>query len=526
MTSSILKFPDSEFPNVICTKLTVKPKTTTFKWSPVYKHQSVIISGSVDIARTVEIGGDRGVLGSIPFVIGTDQGSWIYDVFVAGDMYVGMAFITQDFSTIDGTVANRLLTVTEGDKIKFTLTLDGMLTIKHEAGDGIQMGTGVYDLSLLVGDTVYYWASSADGYTMSVKVFNDIRFCIEVDPDGDVKFSTFINNEIILLPSPEGEANEGKNIGGGTGVFAQKNGINLEFKSLTGPDGLINIGNTSSEVTLGLNQSNITQVGALTAGSLGIGFGDINTTNPITTSGKITGGCIDSGNLRLDGNTLSSLDTNGNISILPQGTGETLVGSDPVSALGVATKQYVDSKVSAGTISGGTNLGSGEGVFAQVNTTNLEFKSLGNTDTLVNVSSTSTEINLDINQGNITQVGALTAGSISSGFGDINNGTSSITTGKVNVDNLMLDGNTLSTAPATSSNINIFPDGSGEVLLKNNPVSALGAATKQYVDAVAGGGGGGDVADDPPPPPQPESPDIATRSSANTRMRPNMIVVP
>ena len=125
----------------------------------------------------------------------------------------------------------------------------------------------------------------------------------------------------------------------------------------------------------------------------------------------------------------------------------------------------------------------------------MEFKSLGNTDTLVNVSSTSTEINLDINQGNITQVGALTAGSISSGFGDINNGTSSITTGKVNVDNLMLDGNTLSTAPATSSNINIFPDGSGEVLLKNNPVSALGAATKQYVDAVAGGGGGGGPTD-------------------------------
>ena len=50
------------------------------------------------------------------------------------------------------------------------------------------------------------------------------------------------------------------------------------------------------------------------------------------------------------------------------------------------------------------------------------------------------------------------------------------------MDNLRLDGNTLSTI---SGNLSLLPD--GEVLLKADPVSALGAATKSYVDSVAGG---------------------------------------
>lgn len=490
MSTSILKFPDSEFPNVICTKLTVKPETTTFKWSPVFKHPTIIIAGAVDSARTVVIGGQAGVLGSIPFVVGNSQGTWFYDIFVAGNMYVGMALETQDFSTIAGAVVSRLLTVTEGDKVRFTLNLLNMLTIRHEAGDGVHLSTVVCDLTPYIGQTIYYWASTAAGFTMSIQVLNDIRFCITVDPDGTVQLSTFINNTTVTIPMGGGEINNGINVGSGAGVFAQKNGVDLEFKSLTNTDTLVSIVPGATEINLGINQGNITQVGTLSGGSLGVGFGAINVSAPITTTEKITGGCLDIDNLRLDGNALSSLDTNGNISLLPDGSGEALVKADPVSNLGIATKQYVDAKASAGTISGGTNVGIGQGVFAQTNTPNLEFKSLKNNDTLISVTSTTTEVIIDVNEANITQVGALNAGSITAGFGDINNGTSQITTGQVNVDNLRLDGNTLSTAPATSGNVNIIPDGSGEVILKNNPVSALGAATKQYVDAVAGTAGG------------------------------------
>ena len=57
---------------------------------------------------------------------------------------------------------------------------------------------------------------------------------------------------------------------------------------------------------------------------------------------------------------------------------------------------------------------------------------------------------------------------------------------QLNVDNLRLDGNTLSSTDS-NGNINLLPNGSGQLLAKADPVAPLGVATKQYVDAVGGG---------------------------------------
>ena len=71
---------------------------------------------------------------------------------------------------------------------------------------------------------------------------------------------------IIISSTATGEVNTAINIGGGEGVFAQKVGVDLEFKSLIGGTN-INISSTSDEVTLS------TTAEANTASNVGTGAG-------------------------------------------------------------------------------------------------------------------------------------------------------------------------------------------------------------------------------------------------------------
>lgn len=68
------------------------------------------------------------------------------------------------------------------------------------------------------------------------------------------------------------------------------------------------------------------------------------------TNKTISGPLLDIDNIRLDANTISSTDINGNINILPNGTGDVVLKANPTNILGAATKQYVDSIATSLTI--------------------------------------------------------------------------------------------------------------------------------------------------------------------------------
>lgn len=252
-------------------------------------------------------------------------------------------------------------------------------------------------------------------------------------------------------------------------------------------------------------------------------------------------------NIDLDGNSITSLDTNGDILITPNGTGKTVVGNLYIGNDGVSLTEFIED-VTGGQITAGTSLTAtyddaagtltigvaNAGInttqltdgavttakIADANVTTAKIADSGVTTDKLNAGAVTTA---KITDGNVTTAKIasenITTGLLASDAvttvkitdGAVTNAklaNSSITIGtdatslggtitdlngltSVDVDNITVDGNTVSTTD-TDGNLNLSPNGEGTVKVPSGyegRVSFTGDSlvNKTYVDQVASG---------------------------------------
>ena len=242
----------------------------------------------------------------------------------------------------------------------------------------------------------------------------------------------------------------------------------------------------------GITTTNITSTGALNSGSITSGFGNINNgSSTITTTGAISGGSFVIGSADINENDLESIDgiTAGTVAASKavvvdankDATGFrniTLTGELDAGSLDVSGNVDVDGTLETDALSiNGTAVTS---TATELNILDGVTSTTAELNILDGVTSTAAELNIldgkafldednfgsnsatgiasqqsikayvdGITATNITSTGALNSGSITSGFGNIDTGSSTITTtglisgGSLDIDNVLINGTTI-----------------------------------------------------------------------------------
>ena len=162
---------------------------------------------------------------------------------------------------------------------------------------------------------------------------------------------------------------------------------------------------------------NIVTTGALNSGSITSGFGSINNgSSAITTTGLISGGSLDIDNVLINGTTIGHTDDTDLMTVadgLLTVAGEISVTTLDIGGTNVTATAAEINLIAGGTTRGTTAVADGDGLLVND----------GGTMRMTSVQTVRSYM-----LSSLTSVGALNEGSITSGFGGIDNGTSGITT--------------------------------------------------------------------------------------------------
>jgi len=210
---------------------------------------------------------------------------------------------------------------------------------------------------------------------------------------------------------------------------------------------------------------NLVSTGALNSGSITSGFGTINTgSSAITTTGLISGGSLDIDDVVIDGTTIGHTDDTDLITVADGIV--TVAGEISVTTLDIGGTNVTSTAAELNIVDGGTSATS-------TTVADADRVVLNDNGTMVQVAVTDLAAYFDDEitaMPNLVSTGALDTGSITSGFGAIDNGTSGIRTNTFTAETSFIpsaaDGATLGSSSAEFSDL-FLADG-GQILFGND----------------------------------------------------------
>lgn len=277
-------------------------------------------------------------------------------------------------------------------------------------------------------NTTSNMGTSLDGAALAAtKIGVDLPFK-RIKAGANITINELTNSIEISAGAAVGEANTASNVGTGSGVFAQKSLLDLQFKSIKAGTN-VSVTATSTEITISTTSTGE----ANTASSLGTGVNGV----PLFVSKigvdlqfkRIKAGAGIS--ITEEANNINIINTGGagesnTASNLGTGSGvfaqkslvdlqfKSIKAGTNVSVTATSTEITINATGGAGEINTASNLGTGTGVFAQKSSVDLQFKTII-AGTNVSLSSTSTEITINATGGGTGEVN--TASNVGSGAG-------------------------------------------------------------------------------------------------------------
>ena len=183
-----------------------------------------------------------------------------------------------------------------------------------------------------------------DGFAFPVNGAGSTGQFLRKDSNGDLEFATVTSSFTLAADSGSNDTFST----GGTLSFAGTDPVNTAVSNDTITISVTDASTSAKGVASFANANFTVSSGAVTAKNITLGSSTLTLGSTTTAIAGVTQ--LDVDNIRVNGNTISSTDSNGDIDLSPNGSGAVNVNNsritnvtDPTQAQDAATKQYVDS---------------------------------------------------------------------------------------------------------------------------------------------------------------------------------------